>query len=46
LHTRGFDLRCRVCEEPITVGSLYHRSGSSRKTKKFYHKSCWQGLLH
>jgi hypothetical protein len=32
-HSRGFDLICRRCGEPITVGSLYHRTGLSRKTK-------------
>jgi hypothetical protein len=46
LHTRGFALICLRCNEPIEVGTLYHRSGLSRKTKKFYHKECWEALLN
>jgi hypothetical protein len=46
LHTRGFDLVCMRCNEPIEVGNLYHRTGASRQTKKFYHKRCWEALLN
>lgn len=46
LHARGFALICLRCNEPIEVGTLYHRSGEGRKTKKFYHKKCWEALLN
>jgi hypothetical protein len=45
-HTRGLNLNCPKCGKQIEVGNLYHGTQANGKSKKFYHKECWESLFN